>query len=79
MVPSGAGEDDVAICGDCGYAANVERARARLPVVQDRDLSELVRLATPGVRTIAALETIEGGAPAGPSDQDHGDGCSTVR
>jgi len=64
MVPSSVGEDDVAICGKCGYAANIERARARLADIEDRDLSELVRFATPGVRTIAALETIEGGAPA---------------
>ncbi len=64
MVPSSVGEDDVAICGNCGYAANTERAKARLAELEDRGLSELVRLPTPGVRTIAALETIEGGAPA---------------
>ena len=64
MVPSNAGEDDVAICGNCGYAANIERAKAQLIALEDRESSELERLATPGVRTIAALETIEGGAPA---------------
>ena len=64
MVPSSAGEDDIALCSNCGYAANVERARARLAAVEDRDLSELLRFPTPGVRTIAALETIEGGAAA---------------
>ena len=64
MVPSSAGEDDVALCANCGYAANVERAKARLPALEDRDLTELERIPTPGVRTIAALETIEGGAPA---------------
>ena len=64
MVPSGAGEDDVALCANCGYAANVERARAQLPALKDREAAELERFATPGVRTIAALETIEGGAAA---------------
>ncbi len=64
MVPSSAGEDDIALCSNCGYAANVERAKARSAVVEDRDIPDLARFPTPGVRTIAALETIEGGAPA---------------
>jgi prolyl-tRNA synthetase len=56
MVESDAGEDDVAICGDCGYSANVERATSALPEVENRpggDAPE--RFATPGIRTIAAL------------------------
>ena len=64
MVPSPAGEDDVVICPSCAYAANVERATSALPAVEDRDIPELTRLATPGVRTIKALEEVEGGAPA---------------
>ena len=64
MVPSPAGEDDVVRCPNCDYAANVERATSRLEPVADRDLVELTRFPTPGVRTIAALENIEGGAPA---------------
>ena len=65
MVPSPAGEDDIARCGRCGYAANVERATSALAPVDDGDTSaDLVRFPTPGVRTIAALETVEGGAPA---------------
>jgi len=64
MVPSPAGEDDVVICPSCVYAANVERATSALPAVEDRDIPELSRLATPGVRTIKALEEVEGGAPA---------------
>lgn len=64
MVPSSAGEDDVVLCNSCGYAANIERAQAQLSAIEDRDLTELVRFPTPGVRTIAALEAIEGGAPA---------------
>ncbi len=65
MVASPAGEDDIALCPDGSYAANVERATSALPPVDDGDSSEeLTRFPTPGVRTIAALETVEGGAPA---------------
>ncbi len=64
MVPSPAGEDDIACCRACGYAANVERATSTLPPIDDGETGELERFATPGVRTIAALETIEGGAVA---------------
>ena len=65
MVPSPAGEDDIARCAGCGYAANVERATSTLAPVDDGDTSaDLARFPTPGVRTIAALETVQGGAPA---------------
>ncbi len=65
MVPSDAGEDDVVRCPSGDYAANLERATSALaPVVDRADLTELTRFPTPGVRTIAALEQIEGGAPA---------------
>ncbi|MCB0990482.1 MAG: proline--tRNA ligase [Acidimicrobiales bacterium] len=65
MVPSPAGEDDVVRCRDCGYAANVERATSQLADIVDQpgpDAPE--RFATPGIRTIAALEAFEGGASA---------------
>lgn len=56
MVESPAGEDDVAICGDCGYSANVERATSALPEVENRSGGDAPeRFATPGIRTIAAL------------------------
>ena len=65
MVASPAGEDDIARCLGCGYAANVERATSVPKPVDDGETSDdLVRFPTPGVRTIAALETVEGGAPA---------------
>ncbi|HAN25009.1 MAG TPA: proline--tRNA ligase, partial [Microbacterium ginsengisoli] len=64
MVPSPAGEDDVVICSNCDYAANIERATSALPDVTDRDIPELERFPTPGVRTIKALEETDGGAPA---------------
>ncbi|MDG1878135.1 MAG: proline--tRNA ligase [Acidimicrobiales bacterium] len=64
MVPSPAGEDDVVICPGCNYAANIERATSALPTVNDRDIADLERFPTPGVRTIKALADVEGGAPA---------------
>lgn len=56
MVPAEAGEDDVVVCSGCGYAANVEKAVARVPDVADEagpDAPE--RVDTPDVRTIADL------------------------
>jgi prolyl-tRNA synthetase len=65
MVPSPAGEDDVVRCSSCGYAANVERATSALAaIVDEQGPDSPVRFATPGVRTIKALEEIGGGAPA---------------
>jgi len=65
MVPSNAGEDDVIRCPTGDYAANLERATSMLPPIADRtELVDLTRLATPGIRTIAALGEIEHGAPA---------------
>ncbi len=64
MVPSPAGEDDVVICPNCDYAANIERATSSLPDLDDRNIADLQRFPTPGVRTIKALEDAEGGAPA---------------
>ena len=63
MVPSGAGEDDIVRCRDCGYAANVERAVAVVPPVDDPPGGVLERFATPGIRTIAALAAAESDAP----------------
>ena len=65
MVPGPAGEDDVVRCGNCDYAANVEKATSRLDPIDDGEPSvEPESFPTPGVRTIAALEEFEGGAPA---------------
>ncbi len=65
MTPSDAGEDDVAMCPSCGYAANIEKATSYLPaVVDETGPAAPERFATPGVRTIAALETFDGGASA---------------
>ncbi len=61
MCPSSAGEDTVARCLDCGYAANLEKATSALAPVVDGapDVTPAVpaRLDTPGVRTIEDLVT----------------------
>lgn len=65
MVPSPAGEDDVAMCPNCDYRANIERATSALADVAPKDgPDDLERFATPGVVTIAALAKFEGGAGA---------------
>jgi len=65
MVKSTAGEDLVARCLSCDYAANVERAMSRIEKVADGPgLDAPERFATPEVRTIDALAKFEGGAAA---------------
>lgn len=56
MVRTDAGEDLIASCEKCGYAANTEKATSRLDPIQDEpgpDAPE--KFATPGVRTIEDL------------------------
>ena len=58
MCPSEVGEDLVAHCPACNYAANVEKATSRLDEVADGPgLPAPERFATPGVRTIEDLAT----------------------
>ena len=65
MVASNAGEDLVAHCPNCDYAANVERADTRVPAAVDEPGPEKPEtFATPGVRTIDDLVHFEGGAAA---------------
>jgi prolyl-tRNA synthetase family II len=65
MVKSDVGEDEVAHCTNCGYAANLEKATSALePVVDQAAVLQTEIFDTPGVRTIADLEAFEGGAPA---------------
>lgn len=51
MAPSAAGEDEVALCANCGYAANVELANSFPQPVPTPDWS-LETVATPDSRTI---------------------------
>src|SRR5712664_684645 len=60
-----AGEDLIASCANCGYAANLEKATSRLRPVKDLlgpDGPE--EFPTPGVRTIEDLTSFAGGAKA---------------
>jgi prolyl-tRNA synthetase len=57
MVRTDAGEDLVAACPKCRYAANTETATSRLePVVDQPGPPALEKFATPGVVTIEALQ-----------------------
>ncbi|MGI5864255.1 MAG: proline--tRNA ligase [Myxococcales bacterium] len=56
MVRTNAGEDEVAACEKCGYAANTEKATSRVAKIEDEkgpDKPEI--FPTPGVRTIEDL------------------------
>ena len=58
MSPSESGEDLVAHCPACNYAANVEKATSRLDEVADGPgLPAPERFGTPGMRTIEDLAT----------------------
>ncbi len=60
-----AGEDLVATCANCGYAANLEKATSRLAPIKDLVGPEIPEeFPTPGVRTIEDLSKFPGGAKA---------------
>jgi prolyl-tRNA synthetase len=66
VVRAEAGEDQIATCRRCGYAANLETARSRIPVESDEESgnAEPRRFPTPGVLTIEALAAPPHGIPA---------------
>ena len=65
MVYTDAGEDLVASCAKCRYAANTEKAQSRIPAVDDGEGSAAAeKFPTPGVRTIDDLVNFDGGAAA---------------
>jgi len=74
MVLTDAGEDLVAICDQCGYAANTEKAVARLPAIKEESGSTPAasdgannapeRFDTPNIKTIEQLANFAGGAAA---------------
>jgi prolyl-tRNA synthetase len=60
-----AGEDLIASCANCGYAANLEKATSRLASISDGSNTNVPEeFPTPGVRTIEDLTTFPGGAAA---------------
>ena len=65
MVKTDAGEDMIATCAKCGYAANLEKATSLLDEVRDGPgLDFPSEFPTPGVRTIDDLARFDGGAAA---------------
>ena len=59
VVESATGEDRIARCSECDYAANLERAIAMNHPVDDEPWTrDPERFATPGIRTIAALADV---------------------
>ncbi len=59
MAPSPAGEDEIALCPGCGYAANVELARG-IPARPPFPAPGREEVATPNVRTIAEVTALLG-------------------
>ena len=60
-----AGEDLIASCLNCDYAANLEKATSRLAIIEDEaGPAAPEQFPTPGVRTIEDLTTFPGGAAA---------------
>jgi prolyl-tRNA synthetase len=60
-----AGEDLIASCSICDYAANLEKATSRLATIEDETgPAAPEEFPTPGVRTIEDLTTFPGGAAA---------------
>ena len=56
MVPDETGENEVAFCEACGYAANIEKATSGIPKTAAREIGAAIeKFATPGVVTIEAL------------------------
>jgi prolyl-tRNA synthetase len=56
MVPAETGENEVAFCEACGYAANIEKATSGIPKTAAREIGATIeKFATPGVVTIEAL------------------------
>ncbi|HST20338.1 MAG TPA: proline--tRNA ligase, partial [Blastocatellia bacterium] len=65
MARTNAGEDLIAVCEKCGYAANVEKATSRLEPSNDEEGPNTPEeFPTPGVRTIEDLTVFPGGAGA---------------
>ena len=55
ILPAESGEDAVLLCERCGYSANAERARSVISPGEQEPERSLEEVATPGVKTIAAL------------------------
>ena len=63
MLVSESGEDRIARCPACGYAANLEKACSRIPEVSDAEAGPPERFPTPGQRTMDDLAQFTGLPP----------------
>jgi prolyl-tRNA synthetase len=63
MVLAETGEDDVVHCTACDYAANREKAEARVAVPDKRDTPDLQTVPTPGLTAVDAVAVALGTAP----------------
>jgi prolyl-tRNA synthetase len=57
LAPCAAGEDEIALCAGCGYAANIEIARG-VPAAPAFPAGDREEVATPNVRTIAQVSEL---------------------
>jgi prolyl-tRNA synthetase len=65
MVPAETGENEIAFCEGCGYAANIEKATSGIPKTAVREIAVAIeKFATPGVVTIEALSKAPYNIPA---------------
>jgi prolyl-tRNA synthetase len=65
MVPAETGENEVAFCEACGYAANIEKATSGIPKTAAREMgAAMEKFPTPGVVTIEALSKAPYSVPA---------------
>ena len=55
MVLADTGEDTLAICKQCGYAANMEKAAVPQPVALETEMLTLQKVETPGKRKVEAV------------------------
>jgi prolyl-tRNA synthetase len=55
MIKSEIGEDEIAFCTACDYAANMEKAPSIADIGEKEELKELNKIETPNIRTIEEL------------------------
>jgi len=64
MVLADTGEDAIVSCGECAYAANIERAEiGRVAEKTNEELKKLERVATPGQRSVEEVTAFLGVPP----------------
>ena len=65
MVLAKTGEDTIVVCGDCEYAANMEKAVVKIAEIDNSEpLADLEKVETPGKRKVDAVCEFMGIAPS---------------